>query len=135
MYSEARRVWIQKANERTGNFGDGMNGVLERGLGRKRRFYSYYRYCAFIRQAEGRSVQKLITTPGQVGEILRGRRKARKLPQQELANKLQVSQSRLSTLESNPSGMTLDRLLVLLNLLDLELVLRDKAGVSSQVEW
>jgi HTH-type transcriptional regulator/antitoxin HipB len=80
-------------------------------------------------------VQKLITTTGQVGEILRVRRKARKLPQQELANILQVSQSRLSTLECNPNGMTLDRLLVLLNLLDLELVLRDKeTGASSKVE-
>jgi HTH-type transcriptional regulator/antitoxin HipB len=81
-------------------------------------------------------VQKLITTTGQVGEIIRGRRKARQIPQQELADKLQVSQSRLSTLESNPGTLTLDRLLVLANLLDLEVVLRDKAsGATSKVEW
>jgi HTH-type transcriptional regulator/antitoxin HipB len=81
-------------------------------------------------------VQKLITTTGQVGEIIRGRRKARRIPQQELADKLQVSQSRLSTLESNPGALTLDRLLVLANLLDLEVVLRDKAsGTANKVEW
>ena len=78
----------------------------------------------------------LITTPSQVGEIIRGRRKARGVPQQELAARLQMSQSRLSTLEGNPAGLTLDRLLVLANLLDLDLVLQDKASDGSdKVEW
>lgn len=82
-------------------------------------------------------MRQLITAPGQVGEIFRGRRKACHLPQQELATKLGISQSRLSTLETDPSGLTLDRLLALANLLGLELVLQEKgdARSSAKVEW
>jgi HTH-type transcriptional regulator/antitoxin HipB len=82
------------------------------------------------------TMRQLITTPGQVGEIFRGRRKARHVPQQELATKLGISQSRLSTLEGNPEGLTLDRLLLLAKLLGLELVLQDKSAVPRQkAEW
>jgi HTH-type transcriptional regulator / antitoxin HipB len=81
-------------------------------------------------------MRQLITTPEQVGEILRGRRKARRVPQQILATKLSISQSRLSTLESDPAGLTLDRLLLLAKLLGLELVLQDKADASRRKdEW
>ena len=41
------------------------------------------------------SMRQLITTTNQVAEILRGRRKARRLSQHELATKLGVSQARL----------------------------------------
>jgi HTH-type transcriptional regulator/antitoxin HipB len=81
-------------------------------------------------------MRQLITTPGQVGEILRGRRKARHVPQQELANKLGISQSRLSTLEADPAGLTLDRLIVFAKLLGLELVLEDSSDVDGKkAEW
>ena len=72
-------------------------------------------------------MRQLLNTPGQVGEILRERRKSRRVPQEELAAKLSISQSRLSTLESNPAGLTLDRLLLLTKLLGFELVLQDKS--------
>ena len=97
--------------------------------------YNLDRYTWYIRQADGDNVRKLITTSSQVGEIIRGRRKARGVPQQELAAKLEMSQSRLSTLEGNPAGLTLDRLLVLANLLDLELILQDKASGNNKGEW
>lgn len=81
-------------------------------------------------------MRQLITIPAQVGEILRGRRKARRVPQQDLALKLGISQSRLSSLEGEPGGLTLERLLLLANLLGLELILQDKSETSgSQVEW
>ena len=48
----------------------------------------------FVAQIGG-PMRQLVTTPGQVGEILRGRRRARGVPQQELATKLGISQSRL----------------------------------------
>lgn len=81
-------------------------------------------------------MRQLITTPGQVGEILRGRRKARRVPQQELATKLGISQSRLSTLEAEPAGLTLDRLVLLAKLLGLEIVLQDKADKpATKTEW
>lgn len=79
-------------------------------------------------------MQQLITTPTQVGAILRSRRKSRKKPQGELAVKLGISQGRLSTLEASPDKLTLDRLLALANLLGLELVLRDKEALPP-TEW
>jgi HTH-type transcriptional regulator/antitoxin HipB len=81
-------------------------------------------------------MRQLITTPGQVGEVLRGRRKARGVPQQELATKLGISQSRLSTLEGDPAGLTLDRLILLAKLLGLELVLQDRSDTPrTKAEW
>ncbi len=77
-----------------------------------------------------------ITTPAQVGEILRARRKARRIPQQQLAEKLGISQSRLSILEANAAGLTLERLLLLAKLLGLEVVLQDKAEApTTKAEW
>jgi HTH-type transcriptional regulator/antitoxin HipB len=58
-------------------------------------------------------MRQIIISAGQVGEILRGRRKARRISQRELAAKLDVSQGRMSTLETNPAGLILERLIVL----------------------
>ena len=79
---------------------------------------------------------QLINTPNQMGEIIRGRRKSRNVPQQELATKLHMSQSRLSTLEGNPANLTLDRLIAIANLLGFEIVLQDKLDkTSTKAEW
>jgi HTH-type transcriptional regulator/antitoxin HipB len=81
-------------------------------------------------------MRQLISTPRQVGEILRGRRKSRRMPQRELATKLGVSQGRLSTLEENPARLTLDRFIAVANLLALELVLQDRSDTRSRPgEW
>ena len=81
-------------------------------------------------------MRKLISTPGQLGEIIRGRRKARKVSQQDLATKLHISQNRLSVLEGNPAGLRLDRLITLANLLGFELVLQDKVNEPNyKREW
>lgn len=80
-------------------------------------------------------MKQTITTTAQVGEILRSRRKSRKLAQAALASRLGVSQSRLSILESSPEGLTLDRLLLLAKLLGLEVVLQDAAATPSKAEW
>jgi HTH-type transcriptional regulator/antitoxin HipB len=81
-----------------------------------------------------RSVRQVITTPGQVGEILRGRRKSRRVSQDELAAKLGISQSRLSALEGDAAGLTLDRFLLLAKLLGLELVVEDRVR-GAKAEW
>jgi HTH-type transcriptional regulator/antitoxin HipB len=83
------------------------------------------------------NTHRLITTPAQLGEIIRGRRKARKLSQGELAEKLNVSQSRFSSLESNPAGITLERLLSLATILGLEILVRDNASATERrkPEW
>jgi len=81
-------------------------------------------------------MRQLITAPNQVAEILRGRRKARRISQHALAEKLGTSQSRLSSLEEDPARLTLERLLALANLLDLELVLQDKSNARNPpAEW
>lgn len=78
----------------------------------------------------------IITNPGQIGEILRGRRKARRVSQEQLAKKLGVSQSRLSAIEAGTAALTVDRLIALANVLDLELVVQDKASKPGpQTEW
>lgn len=82
-------------------------------------------------------MRQLLTTPAQLGEVLRGRRKARRISQDELATKLGISQSRLSTLESDPAGLTLDRLLAVAGVLGLELVIQEKGATSARrkPEW
>lgn len=81
----------------------------------------------------------IITNPAQVAEILRGRRKARGISQQQLASKLGISQSRLSEIEAGNSALTLDRLIAIANVLDLQLVVNDKADKPSksraQASW
>jgi HTH-type transcriptional regulator/antitoxin HipB len=81
-------------------------------------------------------MRQLITTTNQLAEILRGRRRARRLSQQELAAKVGISQARLSVLEADPSSLPLDRLILLAKLLGLELVIQDKTDEpKSKAEW
>ena len=84
-------------------------------------------------------MRAIITNAAQVAEIIRGRRKARRISQSQLAGKLGISQSRLSAIEAGSSDLTLDRLIVLANVLDLQLVLQDKADKPSKprprAEW
>jgi HTH-type transcriptional regulator/antitoxin HipB len=81
-------------------------------------------------------MRQIITQSDQVGAIVRARRKARRISQAEIAATLGVSQSRVSTLESDPSGLPLDRLILLAKLLGLELVLQDgTAPPRSKAEW
>jgi len=81
-------------------------------------------------------MRQLITTPSQVGEILLRRRKARRVSQQDLAARLAMSQSRLSTIEAHPESLTLERLILLAKMLGLELVLQDKSDApKTNAEW
>lgn len=75
-------------------------------------------------------MEQLVTTPRQVGQILRARRRARGLAQSVVAAKLGLSQGRLSVLEKNADGLTLDRFVTLANALGLEIVIRDAAAPS-----
>ena len=79
--------------------------------------------------------EQRLTGAAQVVELLRLRRKARRKTQADLAVALGVSQARFSLLENNPEQLTLDRLLTLVALLDLELVLRDRAPKKSTSTW
>ena len=77
-----------------------------------------------------------INTPKQIGANLTSRRKHLKLSQTDVASKLALSQNRLSELESRPETMTVEQLLALLNVLGLEMNLRERdAGSKPKVEW
>lgn len=81
-------------------------------------------------------MQRLITTPFQAGQVLTFRRKVLKLSQGVVAQRLGVSQPRISELELHPDRITLDRLLILANMLNLEVVLREKdSGAIPESEW
>ena len=77
-----------------------------------------------------------ITTPTQIGAHLSGRRKQLKLSQADTASRLGLSQNRLSELEARPETMTVEQLLALLNVLGLEMLIREHGSDGkSKVEW
>ena len=78
-----------------------------------------------------------VSNANQVGRIVAARRRILRLSQHDLARQLNISQNRLSELESNPEKMTLDRLLALLSILGLEMNICDKRSepASSKLEW
>ena len=76
-----------------------------------------------------------INYPTQIGATLSGRRKHLKLSQTDVANRLGLSQNRLSELEAKPETLTVEQLLALLNVLGLEMSLGERAGGKSRVEW
>jgi HTH-type transcriptional regulator/antitoxin HipB len=78
----------------------------------------------------------IITHPNQVAQIVRARRKARRVSQQQLAAKLDLSQNRLSEIESGVAPLSLERLITLANVLGLQVVLQDKADEPEPAgEW
>jgi HTH-type transcriptional regulator/antitoxin HipB len=81
-------------------------------------------------------MRQVINHPNQLGEILRARRKMRKLPQKALSAKVGLSQSRLSMLEADTAALTIDRLLLLAKQLGLEIVVQDQAEEdATKAEW
>jgi HTH-type transcriptional regulator/antitoxin HipB len=76
-----------------------------------------------------------ITNPTQIGATLTGRRKHLKLSQTDVANRMGLSQNRISELETNPQTLTVEQLLALLNVLGLEMSLGERAGGKPKVEW
>ncbi len=67
----------------------------------------------------------VIRAPSQLAQLLIALRRQRGLSQTALAQKAGgISQARLSALELNPGRFTLERLLLILAALDLELVVR-----------
>ncbi|MCX5956215.1 MAG: helix-turn-helix domain-containing protein [Cyanobacteria bacterium] len=80
--------------------------------------------------------EQVIRAPAQLGVLLKGVRRQRGLSQQELALKAGgTSQARLSQLELQPGRLTVERLLLILAVLDLELVLRPRESGNEPAEW
>ena len=80
--------------------------------------------------------EQVIRAPAQLGVLLRGARRERGMSQQELALKAGgTSQNRLSELELQPGRFTVERLLLILAALDLELVVRPRDTSTKPAEW
>lgn len=80
--------------------------------------------------------EQVIQAPSQLGVLLRGARRKRGMSQQELALKAGgTSQNRLSQLELQPGRFTLERLLLIMAALDLELVVRPRKISTKTAEW
>ena len=80
--------------------------------------------------------EQVIQTPAQLGMLLRGARRKLGMSQQELALKAGgTSQNRLSELELQPGRFTVERLLLILAALGLELVVRPRETSTKAAEW
>jgi HTH-type transcriptional regulator/antitoxin HipB len=84
-------------------------------------------------------MQQIISLADQFTPILQAARKSAGLSQTELAQRLGLSQSRMSVMELDPSSIALDQLLRLCSTLGLELVVQTKAppapAASTSAEW
>ena len=79
-----------------------------------------------------------INHPKQLGAVLSARRKALKLSQTQVAQRLGLSQNRLSELENKPETITVEQLLTLLNVLGLSMSIERHTThppVQAKVEW
>jgi len=80
--------------------------------------------------------EQVIQAPAQLGVLLRGARRERGMSQQQLALRAGgTSQNRLSQLELQPGRFTVERLLLILAALDLELVVRPRENAIEPAEW
>ena len=80
--------------------------------------------------------EQLILAPAQLGLLLKGVRRQQNMSQQQLALKAGgTSQARLSQLELQPGRLTVERLLLILAALNLELVVRPRQSPTESAEW
>jgi HTH-type transcriptional regulator/antitoxin HipB len=74
-------------------------------------------------------------TPRQLGAILRGYRRERKLTQQAVGKVSGLPQGAVSQIESDPATSSLSRIYRMLAALDLELVVRPRGAIDRKTEW
>ncbi|NHZ99970.1 helix-turn-helix domain-containing protein [Massilia sp. CCM 8734] len=79
----------------------------------------------------------LLLTAPQLGLLLVSTRKRHKLTQTAVANRVGLSQNRISYLEKHPDEISIKQLLSWCSALELELRLgeRDTSAASSSAEW
>ncbi|KJA09162.1 hypothetical protein RP29_18025 [Acidovorax temperans] len=84
-------------------------------------------------------IQPIATAP-QLGALLQGTRKTRKLTQAQLGARMGLSQKRVSELELAPGSLSVDQLLDICNQLGLQLSIQPRdeeqqATDSQQADW
>ncbi|MES2325107.1 MAG: helix-turn-helix domain-containing protein [Pseudomonadota bacterium] len=79
----------------------------------------------------------LLVTAAQLGQLLVSTRKRQKLTQTAVANRVGLSQNRISYLEKHPDEISVKQLLSWCSALELEPRLgeRDTSAISSSAEW
>lgn len=76
-----------------------------------------------------------IKTSNQLGPVLAGIRRDRKLTQASIGTKVGLAQNAVSVLETASSKASLQQLFKLLSALELDLVIRDRRKQSSKADW
>ncbi len=76
-----------------------------------------------------------IKTPSQLGSVVRGFRRDRKLTQQAVGAKVGLAQNAVSEIESDPAQTSVARVFKLLAALDLDLVLRPREPSNRRSDW
>ena len=76
-----------------------------------------------------------VRTPQQLGAVLAGCRKQRRLTQQAAGAKVGLAQSVVSSLEKSPERAGLGRIFKLLAALDLDLVVRPRGKPARRSDW
>jgi HTH-type transcriptional regulator/antitoxin HipB len=77
----------------------------------------------------------IIRTPRQLGPVLQGYRKTRRLTQASVGQTIGAAQGDISKLELDPSSTSFGRVFKLLAALDLELVIRPRDKNAPPSEW
>ncbi|WPG41230.1 helix-turn-helix transcriptional regulator [Variovorax sp. EBFNA2] len=71
-------------------------------------------------------MQQVLSVSSQLGVLLKAARKASGISQVKLAERLGISQSRMSHMELNPGSVSLEQLLALFSVLGLEMFVGSK---------
>ncbi len=84
-------------------------------------------------------MKQILSIPEQMGPLLQSARKSEHLSQTALAQRLGISQSRMSAMELAPASINLKQLLAVCAALGLELLIQNKATatptVAAKAQW
>jgi len=84
-------------------------------------------------------MNQLLSLPSQFGPMIRATRKNAGLTQAHVAQRMGLSQKRISAIEQDPSSLSFDQMLRLCSVLGLEILVQSKnkpmQGSSRKAEW
>lgn len=77
-------------------------------------------------------MKQILSLSKQLGPLLQSARKSAGLSQTELAQRLGMSQSRISAMELDPGSINVEQLLALLAALNHEVIVQPKHGIADK---
>ena len=80
-------------------------------------------------------MKQTVLTPGQLGQVLKGHRKTRKLTQKAAGAAVGLLPKTISKLELAPETATIESLFKLLSTLQLELSIQPRPETLAHTEW